>query len=173
MSKKIAKTNAARLLDKLRIPYNMHQVAVSEDDLSATTLAKALNEDPRQVFKTLVVRGDPHGVCMALLPADCALDLKALARLSGNKNVAMVPLKEVFGLTGYIRGGCSPLAAKKPYPIFLDIHAMDFPTIFISAGLRGVQLELAPKDLILACNPTLGSFTHTPETICVSNSSLL
>ncbi|MBQ7586240.1 MAG: Cys-tRNA(Pro) deacylase [Desulfovibrionaceae bacterium] len=152
---KIAKTNAARLLDKLGINYEMHQTEVDLEDLSATTMAANLGENPEQVFKTLVCRGDKEGVLMACIPADQELDLKALALASGNKHVEMVHLKEVLGLTGYVRGGCSPLAAKKNYPVYLDESAILYDTIFISAGLRGVQLELKPEDLAKA---TYGTF---------------
>ncbi|MCR4667625.1 MAG: Cys-tRNA(Pro) deacylase [Desulfovibrio sp.] len=141
------KTNAARLLESLGIVYSLHEGKVDIHDLSAETMAKSLGEDPRRVFKTLVTRGDKTGVLMACIPAGEELDLKALAAHSGNKHVEMVPLKEVQGLTGYIRGGCSPLCAKKKYPVFIHESARDYSTIFISAGLRGLQLELAPEDL--------------------------
>lgn len=110
------KTNAARLLDDLGISYELREAQVDESDLSATTMARLLGVSPDEVYKTLVARGDKHGVLMACIPAEAELDLKKLAAASGNKNVSMVPLKEVFPLTGYIRGGCSPLGAKKPIP---------------------------------------------------------
>ena len=157
---KIAKTNAARLLDRLAIPYTMHKGHVDEEDLSATTLAKTLGADARRVFKTLVARGDKTGVLMACLPAESELDLKALAQVSGNKHVEMVHLKEVFALTGYVRGGCSPLAAKKAYPVFLDASAQDLETLFISAGQRGVALELAPQDLAHAAQASFALLTR-------------
>ena len=123
-SKKIAKTNAARLLERLEIPFTLHQADVDESDLSAVTMAHKLGVDPGCVFKTLVARGDKTGVIMACIPAAAELNLKALATASGNKHVEMVHLKEVLPLTGYIRGGCSPLAAKKDYPVFLDEHPL-------------------------------------------------
>lgn len=160
---KIPKTNAARLLDKLGLNYGLLQGDYDLNDLSAVKLAATLGEDPRRVFKTIVLRGDKTGVLMACLPAPFELDLKALAKISGNKQVDLVPLKEVQSLTGYLRGGCSPLAAKKNYPVFLDSSALDFPLILISAGLRGVQLELAPQDLKQATLATLAPLTRARE----------
>lgn len=162
--KKTAKTNAARLLDELGIAYVMHEAEVDLDDLSATSMAAKLGEDPQRVFKTLVARGDRTGVLMACVPADAELDLKALARASGNKQVAMVALKEVFPLTGYVRGGCSPLAGKKKYPVFVDETAMLHETICVSAGARGVQLELAPNDLLAACEGEFAGIAINPDT---------
>ena len=146
--KKTGKTNAARLLDDMGIQYVMHEAEVDLDDLSAVSMAAKLGEETARVLKTLVVRGDRTGVFKACIPADAELDLKAMARVSGNKQVAMVPLKEVFPLTGYVRGGCSPLAGKKKYPVYIDETAMLYETIYVSAGQRGVQLELAPDDLL-------------------------
>lgn len=162
--KKTARTNAARLLDELGIPYVLREAEVDLDDLSATSMAAKLGEDPQRVFKTLVARGDRSGVLMACVPADAELDLKALARASGNKQAAMVPLKEVFPLTGYVRGGCSPLAGKKRYPVLVDETAMLHETICVSAGVRGVQLELAPDDLLRACEGAFAAIAIDPET---------
>ena len=148
----IAKTNAARLLDTLGIAYELHQVDVDPDHLSAADMARRLGVPEEQVFKTLVTRGDRSGVLMACIPAAAELDLKALAAASGNKHVEMVHLKEVQPLTGYIRGGCSPLAAKKAYPVFLDESAILQERIYVSAGQRGVQLLLAPDDLVSAAH---------------------
>lgn len=149
------KTNAARLLDRLEVPYDLLMVPVDESDLSAVTVAQRLGADPACVFKTLVARGDRTGVLMACIPAAAELDLKALAATSGNKHVEMVHLKEVFPLTGYIRGGCSPLAAKKAYPVFVDDSAARYDHIHVSAGQRGVQLRLAPTDLLRAAHAEL------------------
>ena len=157
---KIAKTNAARLLDKLKLEYSLHQAEVDLNDLSALNMANKLQVDPLRVFKTLVCRGDKHGILLACIPGSLELNLKALAQESGNKHVELVPLKEVFTLTGYVRGGCSPLACKKAYPVFLDAQATRFQTIYVSAGLRGVQLELAPKDLITATKATLADLSR-------------
>lgn len=149
------KTNAARLLDRLGLSYDLLTVPVDESDLSAVTVANRLGADPACVFKTLVARGDRTGVLMACIPAAAELDLKALATASGNKHVEMVHLKEVFPLTGYIRGGCSPLAAKKAYPVFVDGSAAQHEHIYVSAGQRGVQLRLAPSVLQQAAHAEL------------------
>ncbi len=159
VEKKISKTNAARLLDRLSLPYAMHQTEVDESDLSAVTLAKKLGQDPARVFKTLVACGDKTGVVMACIPAAEELDLKALAQASGNKHAEMVPLKEVRPLTGYIRGGCSPMAGKKDYPVFIDETAILYDTVCVSAGQRGVQIELAPCDLITATHGAFAPLT--------------
>ena len=147
---KIPKTNAARLLEKLAIAYSLHSAPVDEEDLSAVTMAHNLGVPPQCVFKTLVARGDKTGVLMACIPANAELDLKALAAASSNKHVDMVPLKEVRPLTGYVRGGCSPLGGKKAWSVFVDASAARQEAIFVSAGLRGVQLRLAPSDLLRA-----------------------
>ncbi|HAK21822.1 MAG TPA: Cys-tRNA(Pro) deacylase [Desulfovibrio sp.] len=158
----ITKTNAARLLDELGISYSIHESEVDLSDLSAVSMAKKIGADPLRVFKTLVARGDKTGVIMACLPGSGELDLKALAKASDNKHVEMVHLKEVQPLTGYVRGGCSPLAAKKEYPVFIDENAILFDTIYVSAGHRGVQLELAPDDLLRACHGTYAAICRLP-----------
>lgn len=150
------KTNAARLLDRLDVPYELLTAPVDENDLSAVTMAQRLGADPACVFKTLVARGDRTGILMACIPAAAELDLKALAAASGNKHVEMVHLKEVFPLTGYIRGGCSPLAAKKAYPVFVDSSAVQHARIYVSAGQRGVPtslLQAAHAELAPLCRP--------------------
>ena len=144
------KTNAARVLDNLKIHYKLVEYEVDESDLSAETVAKKVNLPPEQVFKTLVARGDKTGVLIACIPGDAELDLKAIAMVSRDKKVEMVPVKEIQQITGYIRGGVSPIGTKKRYPIFLDECAMKFPFISISAGARGVQVFVSPKDLIEA-----------------------
>jgi Cys-tRNA(Pro)/Cys-tRNA(Cys) deacylase len=141
------KTNAARLLDAKKIPYRVVTYAVDESDLSATTVARKVGMPPSQVYKTLLARGDKTGPLFALISADEELDLKALASATGNKKVELAPLKEVQPLTGYIRGGVSPLGAKKPYPVVLDERALAAAEIAISAGVRGAQLVLAPGAL--------------------------
>ncbi|MBR1397506.1 MAG: Cys-tRNA(Pro) deacylase [Selenomonadaceae bacterium] len=150
--KKLKKTNAARILDNLGINYEVKTYEVDEDDLSAVHVAETMNLDINTIFKTLVARGDKTGVIMAVINGADEVDLKALARASGNKSVEMVALKELQPLTGYIRGGCSPLGAKKNYPVYLDSKAMKQTKISISAGVRGEQLILAPNDLIKAAN---------------------
>ena len=144
------KTNAARILDGLGIAYELKEYPVDLNDLSAVHVAASVGMPVEMVFKTLVARGDKNGVLMACIPGDAELDLKALAAVSGNKKVEMVHLKEVQGLTGYIRGGCSPLGAKKEYPVYLDASARQWDIIAISAGKRGEQIMLAPQDLVQA-----------------------
>jgi Cys-tRNA(Pro)/Cys-tRNA(Cys) deacylase len=143
----MTKTNAARLLDRAGIHYELREYAVDETDLSAPHVAAAIGMPPEQVFKTLVARGDRSGVVMACIPASSELDLKALAAASGNKKVELVAVKEVLGLTGYIRGGVSPIGTRKPYPLYLDETADLWDVVSVSAGLRGCQLLLAPGDL--------------------------
>jgi Cys-tRNA(Pro)/Cys-tRNA(Cys) deacylase len=141
------KTNAARILDRAGIHYELREYAVNEEDLSAPHVAEAIGMPPEQVFKTLVARGDRTGVLLAAIPANAELNLKALAAVSGNKKVELVAVKEVLGLTGYIRGGVSPLGTKKPYPLYLEETADLWDVISVSAGLRGCQLLVAPEDL--------------------------
>jgi Cys-tRNA(Pro)/Cys-tRNA(Cys) deacylase len=143
-----AKTNAVRLLDRLGVRYELREYEVDPDDLAAETVARKVGLPPEQVFKTLVARGDKHGVCLAVVPGNCELDLKALARATGDKKIDTVPLKDVEPLTGYIRGGVTALACKKPYPVFIDETAQLFDVISISAGMRGLQILLAPDDYI-------------------------
>ena len=142
------KTNAARLLDAKGISYDLTEYEVDENDLSATTLAQKIGEDVEQIFKTLVLRGDKTGVFVCVIPGNAEVDLKKAAKVSGNKNCAMVQQKELLGLTGYIRGGCSPLGMKKLYPIYIHETCQLFDQIYISAGQRGLQLKLNPEDLI-------------------------
>ena len=142
------KTNAARLLDARGIDYELTEYEVDESDLSATMLAEKIGQNIEQVFKTLVLRGDKTGVFVVVVPGNAEVDLKKAAKISGNKSAAMVQQKELLPLTGYIRGGCSPLGLKKPYPIFMDESCYLFSEIFISAGQRGLQLKINPEDLI-------------------------
>jgi len=150
MSKKepAVKTNAARILDAAGIHYELREYEVDENDLSAPSVAAKIGMPPEQVFKTLVARGDRAGVLVGCIPANAELDLKAIAAASGNKKVELVAVKEVLALTGYIRGGVSPIGLKKPYPFYLDETAELWDAISISAGIRGCQLILAPGDLI-------------------------
>lgn len=151
------KTNAARLLDGMGISYEYKEYEVDETDVSAENVASKVGIPLEQTFKTLVARGDKTGILMACIPGSGELDLKAIASVSGNKKVELVSLKEVQPLTGYIRGGVSPLGAKKPYPVFLDESALKFPYICVSAGMRGAQLFIKPDDLIKAANATVCS----------------
>src|SRR5438874_12452575 len=152
----MAKTNAARFLDSLGIAYELREYEVDPDDLTAESVARKVGLPPEQVFKTLVARGDKHGVCFAVVPGDQQLDLKALAQLTGDKKIDTVALKEVQPLTGYIRGGVTALAAKKSYPVFVDETVELFDVISISAGLRGAQIVLTPADYLRATAARLG-----------------
>jgi Cys-tRNA(Pro)/Cys-tRNA(Cys) deacylase len=151
------KTNAARLLDSLGILYEVREYEVDPDDLAAESVARKVALPAEQVFKTLVARGDKHGVCFAVVPGDQQLDLKALAHLTGDKKIDTVALKEVQPLTGYIRGGVTALAAKKPYPVFVDETIELFDVISVSAGMRGAQLFLAPADYLRATGGKVGA----------------
>ncbi|HKO59055.1 MAG TPA: Cys-tRNA(Pro) deacylase [Thermoanaerobaculia bacterium] len=151
------KTNAARLLDSLGIAYEVREYEVDPDDLAAESVARKVGLPPEQVFKTLVARGDKHGVCFAVVPGDRQLDLKALAQLSGDKKIDTVPLKDVQPLTGYIRGGVTALAAKKVYPVFADETIELFDVISVSSGVRGAQLILAPADYLRATGAKVGA----------------
>ena len=153
------KTNAARLLDSLGIRYELREYEVDPEDLSAETVARKIGLPAEQVFKTLVARGDRTGVLLAVVPGDAELDLKALARLSGDRKVEMVPLREVQPLTGYVRGGVTALACKKDYPVFADETLELFDRISVSSGLRGLQILLAPADYLRAVRATLGAIS--------------
>ena len=150
MGKGIKKTNAARLLDELGIRYELTQFEADEADLSAEAAARAVGMPYDQVYKTLVARGDKTGILEVCLPAGTELDLKALAHASGNKSVALVPLKELQPLTGYIRGGCSPLGGKKEYPVYIHDGVASHEQIAINAGARGLLFIIAPSDLLKA-----------------------
>ncbi len=154
------KTNAARLLDAAGIGYELAEYEVDENNLSATTLAKKIGQDVEKIFKTLVLRGDKTGVFVCVVPGNAEVDLKKAAKISENKNCAMVHQKELLGLTGYIRGGCSPLGMKRPYPIFIDEVCQLFDCIYVSAGQRGLQLKLNPEDLIRATGAVIGDLTE-------------
>lgn len=155
----MTKTNAARLLDKQHIAYDLVTYQVDESDLSATTVAAKLGQNIEQVFKTLVLRGDKTGVFVCVIPGGDELNLKLAARASGNKNASMVAMKEILDLTGYIRGGCTPIGMKKRYPVFIHESCLLFDYIFISAGIRGLQLKLAPADLIKCTGAEMCSLT--------------
>jgi len=154
------KTNAARQLDRLGIPYELRSYEVDEEHLDAEAVAAKIGLPAEQVFKTLVARGDRNGVCLAVAPGNAQLDLKALARLSGDGRIEMVPLKEIQTLTGYIRGGCTALACKKDYPVYVDETVELFDRIAVSAGVRGLQIVLAPADYIRAVNAVAGDIAR-------------
>ncbi len=144
----IAKTNAARLLDRAKIAYTLVPYTVDENNLAADHVAEELGEDINRVFKTLVLHGDRSGYFVCVIPGNMEVDLKAAAKVAGAKKAEMIHMKELLPLTGYIRGGCSPIGMKKSFPTYFHSTAMDFDTIFVSAGVRGLQLEIAPGDLI-------------------------
>jgi Cys-tRNA(Pro)/Cys-tRNA(Cys) deacylase len=148
---KIQKTNAARLLDSQQIKYELIPYEVDENDLSAVHVAQLLNEPVEQVFKTLVLRGDKTGIFICIIPGAAEVDLKQAAKVSGNKKCELVPMKEILNLTGYIRGGCSPLGMKKNYPTYIHESATQYSFIYVSAGVRGLQIKIAPNDLICCC----------------------
>jgi Cys-tRNA(Pro)/Cys-tRNA(Cys) deacylase len=149
------KTNAVRILDGLKIAYELREYDVDPDDLAAESVAEKIALSAEQVFKTLVARGDRNGVCMAVIPGNYELDLKALANATGDRKIQLVPLKEVQPLTGYIRGGVTALGAKKDFPVFLDETAEIFDVISVSAGVRGTQILIRPSDYIRAVNATV------------------
>lgn len=145
---KIQKTNAARLLDAAGIVYELIPYVVDENDLSAVHVAEGLGENVEQVFKTLVLHGDKSGYFVCIIPGDKELNLKMAAKVSGNKNCEMIPMKNLLSVTGYIRGACSPLGMKKSFPTFIHESCLSFETIYVSAGQRGIQIKVSPRDLI-------------------------
>jgi Cys-tRNA(Pro)/Cys-tRNA(Cys) deacylase len=151
------KTNAVRLLDAAKIPYELREYQVDPEDLSAETVAAKVNLPLEQVFKTLVMRGDRNGVCLAVVPGNTVVDEKALARLTGDRRIEMAPLKEVQALTGYIRGGVTAIAGKRDYPVYVDETAELFDVISVSAGMRGLQILLAPGDYLRLTKATIGA----------------
>ena len=148
MAKKIEKTNAARLLDKAGISYELIPYEFDENDLAARHVAESLGQDIARVFKTLVLCGDRTGYVVCVVPGDAEVSLKALAKVSGNKKVEMIAMKDLLGVTGYIRGGCSPVGMKKRFPTYFHTTALEHEVIYVSAGVRGLQIEVSPSDLI-------------------------
>ena len=155
MAKKLDKTNAARLLDRAGLQYNLVPYEVDENDLAAQHVADSLGQDIAKVFKTLVLHGDKTGYIVCVIPGDKEVDLKAAARVSGNKKCDLIPMKELLPTTGYIRGGCSPIGMKKPFPTFIHSTALDHPHIYISAGVRGLQIKINPTALIEFVNASV------------------
>ncbi len=145
---KINKTNAVRLLDKAKIAYELIPYEVDESDLSAVHVAKQLNESIERVFKTLVLKGDKIGFFICIIPGAEELDLKKAAKVSGNKSCDMIPMKELLPVTGYMRGACSPIGMKKHFPTYIHESCLNFSPIYVSAGQRGLQIQIASKDLI-------------------------
>ncbi|MDD6210947.1 MAG: Cys-tRNA(Pro) deacylase [Bacteroidales bacterium] len=152
---KINKTNAARLLDKAKIPYELIPYTVDENNLAATHVAQELGEDINQVFKTLVLKGDKTGYLVCVIPGDKEVNLKSAAKISGNKSVEMIPVKELLPITGYIRGGCSPIGMKKDFPTFIHESCKNFQFIYVSAGIRGLQIKISPDNLICFTHATI------------------
>ena len=157
----ISKTNAARLLDRAKIKYELVPYVVDENDLAATHIADQLNEDIKQVFKTLVLHGERTGYFVCVVPGDDEVDLKKAAKVSGNKKVDLIPMKELLPTTGYIRGGCSPIGMKKSFPTFFHSTCIDFDYIYVSAGIRGLQLKIAPQQLVDFVCGTIADITAT------------
>ncbi len=148
MAKKINKTNAARLLDQAHVDYELVPYEVDENNLAADHVAASLGEDIHHVFKTLVLHGDKTGHFVCVIPGCDEVDLKKAARVSGNKKVEMIAMKQLLPTTGYIRGGCSPIGMKKPFPTYFHTTCNDFDYIYVSAGMRGLQLKMAPSQLV-------------------------
>ncbi len=150
----MTKTNAMRLMELAGIPIRVQEYSVDESDLSGLHAAKELGMPPEQIFKTLVARGDKTGICVFCIPVCCELDLRKAAKISGNKKVEMIHVRELLGLTGYVRGGCSPVGMKKQYPAYIEESAILFDEIGVSAGARGVQMLVDPERLIEYCRMT-------------------
>ena len=156
----MTKTNAARMLDAAGIRYELREYEVDPNDLAAESVAAKIHLPPEQVFKTLVMRGDRNGVCLAVVPGNTEVNEKALARLAGDRRMEMVPLKEVQALTGYVRGGVTVLGSKREYPVYVDETLELFDTISISAGMRGMQILLAPADYLKVVKGTIGAIAR-------------
>lgn len=152
---KVNKTNAARLLDKAGIKYELIPYVVDENDLSAVHVAAQLHEPIDMVFKTLVMHGDKTGYFVSVIPGDKEVDLKMAAKVSGNKSCSMIPMKDLLSVAGYIRGACSPVGMKKLYPTYIHETALDYPYIYVSAGQRGLQLKVSPAELIKEVKATV------------------
>ena len=152
---KVNKTNVARLLDKAKVAYELIPYEVDESDLSAIHVAEQLGEDVNQVFKTLVLKGDKTGFFVCVIPGQEEVDLKLAAKVSGNKNCDMIPMKELLPTTGYIRGACSPVGMKKLFPTFIHETCLNYQHIYVSAGQRGLQIRLSPSDLIREVRATV------------------
>lgn len=148
MAKKPEKTNAARLLDHAGVEYELIPYIVDENNLAAEHIARQLNQPVEQVFKTLVLQGDRTGYFVCVIPGCCEIDLKLAAKVSGNKKCDLIPMKELLPLTGYVRGGCSPVGMKKPFPTYFDETVVLYEHIYVSAGVRGLQFKIAPEALV-------------------------
>lgn len=162
MSKE-TKTNAARLLDRAKVPYQLIPYAVDENHLEAQHVADELGEDINRVFKTLVLRGERHGLFVCVVPGNMEVDLKKAAAVRGDKKADLIAMKELLPTTGYIRGGCSPVGMKKALPTFIHSSAMDFDAIFVSAGMRGLQFRIAPADLVAFTGATVADIAKPTD----------
>ncbi len=163
MTKQPNKTNAARLLDRAKIAYTLVPYEVDENNLAAAHVAESLGEDIRQVFKTIVLHGERTGHFVCVVPGNTEIDLKKAARAAGDKKAELIAMKDLLPLTGYIRGGCSPIGMKKPFPIYIHSTATDFDFIYVSAGQRGLQFKIAPADLIGYTRATVTDLVESPE----------
>ncbi|MCM1051352.1 MAG: Cys-tRNA(Pro) deacylase [Paenibacillus sp.] len=152
---KVTKTNAARLLDKAGIAYGLIPYTVDPDNLAADQVAAELGEDINTVFKTLVLHGEKVGYFVCVVPGNMEVDLKKAARVAGAKKADLIPMKDLLGVTGYIRGGCSPIGMKKPFPTFFHSTVLDYTDIYVSAGVRGLQIKIAPDQLVKFCNASV------------------
>ena len=161
----VQKTNAARLLDQMGIHYELREYDVNPDDLAAETVAAKIGLPPEQVFKTLVARGDRNGIFVAVVPGDQELNLKALAAAAGERKIQLVPMKELQALTGYIRGGVTALAAKRDFPVYVDETIELFDVVSVSAGVRGLQILIAPVDYLRATNGKLAALAEPKKNI--------
>ena len=159
------KTNAARLLDQMGIHYELREYDVNPDDLAAETVAAKIGLPPEQVFKTLVARGDRNGIFVAVVPGDQELNLKALAAAAGERKIQLVPMKELQALTGYIRGGVTALAAKRDFPVYVDETVELFDVVSISAGVRGLQILIAPADYLRATHGIIAALAEPKRDI--------
>ena len=159
----INKTNAARLLDKAKIAYELIPYEVDENNLAATHVAESLGEPIERVYKTLVLKGDRNGHFVCVIQGDKEVDLKIAAKVSGNKKCDLIPMKDLLPTTGYIRGGCSPIGMKRRFPTYIHHTCLDHPAIYISAGVRGLQICIAPADLISYCSAEVGDISSAKE----------
>ena len=155
--RRMQKTNAVRLLDQLGVSYELREYEVDLEDLTAESVAGKIGLPLEQVFKTLVARGDRNGVCLAVIPGDAELNLKALAAASGDRKIQLVPMKELLGLTGYVRGGVTAFAGKKDYPVYVDETIELFDLVSVSAGTRGTQILMSPADYLRVTRATIAA----------------
>lgn len=153
---KINKTNVARVLDSKKIPYSLIPYTVDENNLAAQHIADELGENIEQVFKTLVLHGDKSGYFVCVVPGNCEVDLKKAAKLSGNKKAEMIPMKDLLSVTGYIRGGCSPVGMKKPFPTWFHNTCLNYDYIYLSAGVRGLQIQVNAKNIVDLVKASIG-----------------